>query len=51
MSLLRKFAATATAAVVMMAGGAVVAQADGTPSVYDTPGGRDLWWPVVEHDL
>ena len=40
MSLLRKFAATATAAVVMMAGGAVVAQADGTPSVYDTPGGQ-----------
>lgn len=40
MSILRKILATAAAIVVAMASGGLVAQADSTPSVYNTPGGQ-----------
>lgn len=40
MNLLRRLAAVGTAAVMVMAGGTLVARADDTPSVYNTPGGQ-----------
>ena len=40
MRILRKFFIAFAAAIVAMASGVLVAQADSTPTVYDTPGGQ-----------